>query len=132
MQWVLNGEVDVTAHKGTLYIIDSECRPCVNRLDGKGTQPIGPDQTTDENASEDPRDLAADICAPARRGANRPPPVRVDLVDASGRNGGRNDGSNHVRKLPIFLRRELEKTVHARNMHALPIGLGKPASEPAS
>ena len=63
MQWVLNGEVDVTAHKGTRYIIDSECRPCVNRLDGKGTQPIGPDQTTDENASEDPRDLAADICA---------------------------------------------------------------------
>ena len=63
MQWVLNGEVDVTAHKGTLYIIDSECRPCVNRLDGKGTQPIGPDQATDENASEDPRDLAADICA---------------------------------------------------------------------
>ena len=48
MQWVLNGEVDVTAHEGTLYIIDSECRPCVNRLDGKGTQPIGPDQATDE------------------------------------------------------------------------------------
>ena len=63
MQWVLNGEVDVTAHKGTLYIIDSECRPCVNRLDGKGTQPISPDQATDENGDIDPRDLAADICA---------------------------------------------------------------------
>ena len=63
MRWVLNGEVDITAHEGTLYIIDSECRACVNRLDGKGTQPIGPNQTPDENASEDPRDLAADICA---------------------------------------------------------------------
>ena len=35
-------------------------------------------------------------------------------------------------KLPIFLRRELEKIAHARYMHALPVGLGKPASEPAN
>ena len=63
MQWVLNGEVDVTAHEGTLYIIDSECTPCINRLDGKGTLPIGPNQETDDDATEDPRDLAADICA---------------------------------------------------------------------
>ena len=68
---------------------------------------------------------------PARRGANRPPPVRINLVDASGRNGGRSR-RNHVRKLPFFLRRKLEKIAHGRYMHALPVGLGKPASEPAN
>ena len=63
MHWVLNGEVDITAHKGTLYIIDAEYTPLVNHLDGKGTLPIGPQQVTDENGDIDPRDLAADICA---------------------------------------------------------------------
>ncbi|MCY4506530.1 MAG: hypothetical protein OXG35_06170 [Acidobacteria bacterium] len=64
MRWILVGEVDVSAHRGALYILDSACQPAINRLDGKGTRPIG-DQNVDEiaGADQDPRDIGADICA---------------------------------------------------------------------
>ena len=65
------------------------------------------------------------ITAPTRRGStSRPYPTQPrpsgDLPRGS------------TEKLPFFLRRKLEKIAHGRYMHALPVGLGKPASEPAN
>jgi len=62
MRWTLTmGEVDVTAHNNTLYLIDGRNEPFVNRLDGNGTQSLGSAPVADEMQAA--REEAADICA---------------------------------------------------------------------
>lgn len=67
MHWITIEGFDVTTAGGSIYLIDAEHTPCVNRLDGSATEEIAQSQNDDQDepaeTARSGRVKAADICA---------------------------------------------------------------------